>query len=357
MHILKSLSLLLLLGSAHAVGPTTFSIESLLEKGHFKQAKVAAENRLKTNSKDVDAMVALARADLAFNNIDDAKKLLEQACLLQPGNLGAHLYLADAYSRNSDALGWFEKLRVAKLVKKETERALEISPSNLSALEGMLDFYLEAPSLAGGSESKAEEMAAKIESLDKITGALARAKIAIYRKDFDRAEQIYAKAAEANPKSYEISIELATLFMGTQKQNLEKAESWALKATQSDVARIGSYSILAQVYSATQKWDSLERVLANSEKNVPDDYTPYYIAGRTLINSGKDVSRAEVFFRKYLTQTPEGGAPPAAGAHWRLGQTLEKQGKKQEAIHEFEIAVQMKPDLKEAQRDLKRLKS
>jgi len=56
---------------------------------------------------------------------------------------------------------------------------------------------------------------------------------------------------------------------------------------------------------------------------------------------------------KYLTQQePEGNTPPLAVAHWRLGLALEKQGKKQE----LQIAVQMKPDLKEAQKDLKRLK-
>jgi len=49
---------------------------------------------------------------------------------------------------------------------------------------------------------------------------------------------------------------------------------------------------------------------------------------------------------KYLTQQePEGNTPPLAVAHWRLGLALEKQGKKQE----LQIAVQMKPDLKEAQ--------
>jgi len=355
MNIVKVLSLLLLFSAVYAVDSGNPSLESLLDKGHFKQAKAAAESRLKSNPKDIDAMIGLARADLSFNNVEEAKNLLDRVSSLHPDNLGAHLYLADAYSRNSEDLGLFEKMRVAKLVRKEAERALEISPNSLNALEGMMDFYLEAPGILGGSGSKAEEMAARIEALDKIKGARVRAKIAIYKKEFDRAEQIYTTAAEAYPKSYEIAIELATLLAGAKKQN-DKAENWALKALQLDATRIGSYTILSQTYSAAQKWDSLDRILASSEKNVPDNLTPYYMAGRALLSSGKETSKAEGFFRKYMSQPPEGGGPTIAGAHWRLGQALERQGKKQEAIDEIEIAVQMKPDLKDAQRDLKRLK-
>jgi hypothetical protein len=53
---------------------------------------------------------------------------------------------------------------------------------------------------------------------------------------------------------------------------------------------------------------------------------------------------------------PEAGEPPLAAAHWRLGQVLEKEGKKTDAIVEMEEAVRLQPDLKEAKEDLKRLK-
>jgi len=100
----------------------------------------------------------------------------------------------------------------------------------------------------------------------------------------------------------------------------------------------------------------LDAILAQAEKNVPDNLSPYYQAGRLLLNPGSDLPRAENYFRKYLTQEPEPGAPQHAHAYWRLGLALEKQGRKPEAINALETAVRLKPDLAEAKKDLKRLK-
>jgi tetratricopeptide (TPR) repeat protein len=91
---------------------------------------------------------------------------------------------------------------------------------------------------------------------------------------------------------------------------------------------------------------------------VPDDLGPFYQAGRVLLTTaGGDLSRADRYLRKYLTIEPEPGQPGPAAAHWRLGQVLEKQGRKAEAIAELEQAVRMNPDFENAKKDLKRLKS
>jgi len=91
---------------------------------------------------------------------------------------------------------------------------------------------------------------------------------------------------------------------------------------------------------------------------VPDDLGPTYQAGKAILLSGDagQMGRAEACFRKYLTQAPEGGEPSLAGAHWRLGLVLEKQGRKDQALAEIKTAVNLDPNLKPAQEDLKRLK-
>jgi TolA-binding protein len=61
--------------------------------------------------------------------------------------------------------------------------------------------------------------------------------------------------------------------------------------------------------------------------------------------------------RKYLTQQPEGEAPTLGEAHWRLGQALARQGKNEDAQREMEDAVRINPDLKDARKELERLKS
>jgi tetratricopeptide (TPR) repeat protein len=113
--------------------------------------------------------------------------------------------------------------------------------------------------------------------------------------------------------------------------------------------------VLAIVFVQTDRWADLDAILAKSEAAVPDDFTPYYQAGRVLLATNKDPARAERYFRKYLTIPPELRAPTHAHAFWRLGNVLEKQGRKNEAIEALRTALRMKPDLEQAKKDLKRL--
>src|SRR5205085_12677284 len=97
----------------------------------------------------------------------------------------------------------------------------------------------------------------------------------------------------------------------------------------------------------------------DAEKAVPDNLSPYFQVGQLIASGnggGNDYARAERCLRKYLTQEPELNSTKWSRAHWRLGQVLEKMGKKPEAIAEFQAAVQLEPEFKPAQEDLKRLK-
>jgi tetratricopeptide (TPR) repeat protein len=96
--------------------------------------------------------------------------------------------------------------------------------------------------------------------------------------------------------------------------------------------------------------------LSQAEKNVPDNLSPYMRAGSVLLFQSKDLLRAERYFRKYLSQEPEGNASRPAQAHWRLASVLEKEGRKPEAISELEAALKLEPEFEPAKKDLKRLK-
>jgi tetratricopeptide (TPR) repeat protein len=113
---------------------------------------------------------------------------------------------------------------------------------------------------------------------------------------------------------------------------------------------------LAAVLARQQRWADLDQLLGQAERNVPDNLSPYIEAGYALYMEDKDLPRAERYFRKYLTQEPEAGAPHLAVGHYLLELVFEKQGRKPEAIGEFSIALQLKPDYENAKKALKRLK-
>jgi tetratricopeptide (TPR) repeat protein len=93
-----------------------------------------------------------------------------------------------------------------------------------------------------------------------------------------------------------------------------------------------------------------------AEKAVPDHLAPYYQAGRITFLQGPDYARSEKCFRKFLTQEPEPGPMTLPHAHWRLGLTLDKLGRRADAIAEMEQATRLKPDFEEAVKDLRRLR-
>ena len=338
--------------------PAQSDPETLIQQKHFKRARLLLERRLSANPSDVAAMVALARVEAEYKNNDAAIKLASQAVALQPGNAQAHATLAEGYGQKTDEnIGMFAKMRLARSFKKEAEQALSIDPKNVDALWGMMLFDLEAPSMLGGDKANVARFADRIMAVDIDRGYLAKEELAQREKKPDQFGALLIKAAEANGHSYDALARLAGFYGSGKSRNLAQAASLAMKAVQLDKSRAEAYDVLARIYAENERWQDLDRLLQNAERAVPDDLTPYYQAGRVLLDTGKDNHRAERYFRKYLTQDTEPGNPALAHAHWRLGLILEKEGNKLQAIKELETAVHLMPGLKPAENDLKRIKS
>jgi len=102
--------------------------------------------------------------------------------------------------------------------------------------------------------------------------------------------------------------------------------------------------VLAAVYATTERWAELDAVLADAEKQIPDNLGPYLRASSALLQAGK-------------TQDPEPNSNSLGVGHWRLGLTLEKQGRRPEAVAELQTAIRLEPKFEPAQKDLKRLKA
>lgn len=330
---------------------------ALIHDGHFKQARILLDRQLRENPNDADALVLRARIDLAFQKHEQALNLLRQAVKLEPSNSDAHVFLAEAYGQKIQHAGFFDKMGMAKTIKKESERAVASDPKNLDALELLMEFHMDAPGIVGGNKDKAPELAARIAAFDPVRGAFARSAIAAHEKHYAEEKQFQLEAAEQNPNSYDALIGAARLYLSDRWLDYRAASAFAARAVAIDPTRVRGYSLLAESYAGSGKLHKLADLLAHAEAEVPDDFAPYYYAGQRLLVMGKDPVLAEQYLRKYLTQEPEGESPTLGEAHWRLGQALELQGRKNDALHELEEAVRMNPDLKEARKDLKRLRS
>jgi tetratricopeptide (TPR) repeat protein len=223
---------------------------------------------------------------------------------------------------------------------------------------GLMEYFNRAPGIVGGDKKKAGEIPVQIMAVNKVDGWIAKVRLLQSQSPVPAAEieQAWVQAVQADPSRYEPHINLASIYTGGTTPRWELAEKEALTAKKIDPGRTAPYSLLAAVYATGERWPELDGVLADAEKKIPDNLTPYLRASTALLATGKDLARAERYARKYLSQEPEPNATSPAVAHWRLGLILEKEGKKPEAIAALQKAAQLDPKFEPAQKDLKRVK-
>jgi tetratricopeptide (TPR) repeat protein len=349
--LFPALLLIALMAAGADVSP-----EALQEGGHWKQLRKIAEPRVAANPKDAQAVYLLSRVKEAFGDVDAALTLAEQAVSLDPGNASYHLQLGVLNGKKAAKASFFSAMKFVGRYKAEMQKAIDLDGKNIEARWELMEFHIHAPGIAGGDKQKAHTLADEILRLNATRGNLALAEIAEANKQQTDVENYLRKAAEADPRNYSAQMAPAWFYLSEEQKKYDVAEKYARQALALDPGRSSSYSALIRIYVRQERWKELDAILVQAEKNVPDDLSPYFHAGRELLLTEKDFPRAERYFRKYLSQEAEGHAPPLSRAHWRLGQALEKEGCKAEAIAELETAVRLEPTLDQAKKDLQRIK-
>jgi tetratricopeptide (TPR) repeat protein len=113
------------------------------------------------------------RALLDSNKADAAVKAFEKAVALDDKNSEYHRWLGDALGSVAQHASVFRQPFLAKRIKSEFERTVQLDPSSLQGHDGLLQFYLLAPGIMGGSVTRAREqaelIAASIRSRDMLS--------------------------------------------------------------------------------------------------------------------------------------------------------------------------------------------
>lgn len=354
--VITATLLLCLLGSpATASDPMA---QVLIDGGHWKRLRAMAAPRVAANPNDAEAAYLLGYAKVFLGDLDGGLALAEKALALNGQSADYHFLVARICGQKAENAGIFKGLGLARRFKKEAEIAISLNPNHIEALTDLMEFYFEAPGIAGGDKKKAYALADQIGKINVARGFLAQATLAGKEKEKDPAkfESLFRKAVEADPRYYGAHMALANILATDTFKKYDESEKLSREALKIDPGRPTAYAMLVTIFVLKDRWPELDTALADSEKNVPDNLYPYFQAGRILLIAGKDLPRAERYFRKYLTQEAEGNYPHHAAAHWRLGLVLEKQGRKPEAISELQTALQLEPEFEPAKKDLKRLK-
>jgi tetratricopeptide (TPR) repeat protein len=338
-------------------GRTPDSPEALMDAGHWKRARTLVEARYKAAPANPVNLHLMARVKWAFGDEASAFDFAQRAIALDPSRSEFHAYDAFMYGQKLNETSALSKVSTMRQFNREVDAALAANPQNTDALLMRAVFLAAAPRLVGGDVKKADEIGTQLVKLDPADGYLKLARLAKNEGNFGKMEDALKRAVAQDPHKYAAHFQLAELYCCLlDSPRWDLAEQKAHDAIQIDPSRAAAYGVLARVFAHKEKWADLDALMAQVDRTTPEDLSPYYYAALRLRLDNKDFQRAERYLRKYLSQEPEGDTPSLPLAHWELGLTLEKLGRRAEAARELELVAAAKPHWEQVRKDLKRVK-
>jgi len=324
-----------------------------MEADHWKRARAVVAAQLAANPGDAEALTNMSIIEESFEHLESARSYAEKAVAKSPNSSDAHAQLARANAVLAATVPVWKQVGLLRTMHKELELAYKYNPKNVEAFLLETVFTFRAPSLVGGGKTKAYSIANRLKEVDPDWGHLADARLAQLEDDEPAAIRAVNQVSPANYRAKAI---LARIYCCLSKHpQFDQAFAVANQLQKMDSTRAVVYEVKATYFASRGAFAELDSLLSESQHLVPDDLSAYYWAARTLMRLQKDPARAESYLRKYLSAEPEGRAPSKAEARWTLGLVLSQLGRKDEAVNELKQAVQMKPDLDEAKKDLRRL--
>jgi tetratricopeptide (TPR) repeat protein len=332
------------------------SPETLIEQGHVKRARAIVAAKLAANPNDAEVLYLMSWIKQGLGDAAGSQQLAEKAVAAAPNVAKYHYRLAEAVGEQAQKASTLRQIGLGRRFKKEVDATLALDPKHVGALNLTMQVYLQAPGILGGDKKKAHEIPSRIAAVDPVKGVMAEIALARFDKQQDRVEGLYRKAVELRPGSYEARTALASFLLNSDAKHAPEVERHAREALKLDATRTGAHTLLAVSLAVQGRWNEVEPALAQSEKDVPDNLTPFLRVANWCIYKGVEYPRADKYLRKYLSQEAEIGAPSWAVAHWRLGTLLEKMGRQPEAVAEYRTAVKLDGN-SPAKAELKRLKA
>ena len=309
------------LAGREAVAQCQPSVAKLIGDRRYEEAKAQMTAVVAKSPNDDAAYHCLGRIASAQERHREASQYYEKAIKINDKVAVHHLWLGSSLGDLADSTGKLKLPFLARRIKGEFEKTVELDPNSVDGRVGLVEFYSQAPGVMGGSKEKAQEQVREIIRLNPLRGHLKQAELLMREKKTADAEREYVAAEKATPDS-----------------------------------AIAGYS-LASFYQNEQRWSDAFAVYDRMEKRFPAEWLVRFQIGRTAALSGERMERGEKELRALIASPPaEMTKPTLAGAHHRLGMILERQGLKEQARTEYQQAVAINPANEAAKKSLAALK-
>lgn len=268
---------------------------------------------------DPEVLVLLVRLRLRQGRAEDAVDAAEEAVDLAPASAQAHYWLGNAYGNRIGQVGMLSKATMAPRLRDAFETAVKLDPQLHDARGSLVEFYLQAPAIAGGSVDKARAQAAELDRRDPPRGHYARGRIAQQAGESAAAADAFLAAHRARP------------------------------------ADAGMRLAAAVALQEAKRWDAAFALLEQWTREDPQASGAWYQLGRASALSGQRTELGATALQRFLALPPVAGQPEKHHAWFRLGQIKAHAGDTAGARTAFQQVLKADPGHDDARAALARL--
>jgi tetratricopeptide (TPR) repeat protein len=278
--------------------------ETLLKQGRVDEAAGMLNQILAANAHDARAHQLLCRVYYAQDIADPAVRECEQATSDDPSNSDHQMWLGRAYGLKASQTNMLTAFGIAKKVHVAFERAIQLNPSNVTAMSDLGHFYVDAPSIVGGGLDRAQALASQLMARSPAKGHALLAMIAKKKNNMGTAESEFKSAVAAG----------------------KTPEAWV---------------DLALFYQQTSQYDKAVAALAASVEVNRTKNAAMVDAASIYTDMNRQLDVAQRLLREYLASPAKTDDAPAFKVHQQLGKLLEQQGDASGARREYVAAAAM----------------
>jgi tetratricopeptide (TPR) repeat protein len=272
------LKFLVSLGLASVVwasGPAVEQARKLYNQTDFTQSLKVLQA---IPDKDAEVWELIGRNLYMEGEFKKASEAFEKAVAADPGSSTCALWLARAYGRRAETSSPFTAPGFASKARQHFEKAVQLNPRNLDALNDLFEYYIEAPGFLGGGLDKAQALVARIALVSEGESHFAQAKLAEKRKQYGTAEEHLRRAIEATPQ------------------------------------QVGRFIDLAKFLAKQGRYQEADESFARAEKVAPNSPKLMYAKAELYIRSGRNLQVARELLKRYLSSNISPEDPPRSEA-------------------------------------------
>ncbi len=273
--------------------------------------KFRQQNRVQNDRVIKEPSIAGAYYHLGVGNLnepsnsDRAIEQLEKAVDLDEMNAEYHYMLAEAYMANFQSSGIFRLPLISSKVREQLELAVKLEPDSPRYREGLMQYYIFAPGIFGGSYQKAHDQATEISKLDPYLGMLAHASVYAEEGETDKALGLYQKAIAMRPAAWQAYHHFGVYYLSVRE--VDRAIAMFKKYSEVAPDQAESYHQLGKAYQQKRMY---AEAISSFQKALEKDpsLTPLVFRIAQLYEFMGNKTLAREHYQRYLSMVPSGRA-------------------------------------------------